>query len=122
MVGNKNHQKGYLFKRKKKTLGWTSSTTRFLLSDPENGELCFFKSDIDWNAGEPPHARVPLAGTGVRASRSGWALLEKLSGHGVLTGRYSRRQAGVVARVVRSGGGVWALGGPATGERHARAA
>ena len=78
IIGNKSYMKGYLKKRKKKAYGWTGITRRFFVSNPENGELCFFKSDVDWNAGEPPRTRVNLAGIGVRVKPGGIFVLVDL--------------------------------------------
>jgi hypothetical protein len=62
VTAQKYHHTGWLSKRKKKFLAWTSKTTRFFLTDPTNGHLCLFKSNIEWKQGEEPRTTIDLEG------------------------------------------------------------
>merc|ERR1712166_1389430 len=68
---------GWLSKRKKKTFGWTSKNLRFFVSDPLQGTLCFYKSNIEWKLGEEPRTIVDLVGQAIQVAIK---TADKLSG------------------------------------------
>ena len=81
VTSEKYHLTGWLSKRKKKTFGWTSKNLRFFVSDPTQGTLCFFKSNIEWKQGKEPRTIIPLNGIAIRPSDRGKFVLCDFASH-----------------------------------------